>query len=133
MHFKKLGYPPLDETELLKNSRLTGYDGYGVHPFYDNRSSSPWKNSRYGGYPPHHLQNGRYYGGHPWNSIVVPESFLGGQSPSKFLDEMPKNRTNIDPEVEGYQDYKHKGKYDLEEKTKKLKNTNSPFPTIASV
>lgn len=32
LHFKKLGYPPLDETELLKNSRLPGYDGYGVHP-----------------------------------------------------------------------------------------------------
>jgi hypothetical protein len=128
-----MGFPPLNP-EVLKDDRYQRYyqtdgdfyDGYPMHPYGLQHA---WRGGR------HFSPLNRQWGGYPYNSFAVPESFKSAKSPSKFLDEMPKNETKIDDEVDGFQHQKYKGKYDLtiEEKLKKLKNTASPFPTMATV
>lgn len=129
-HFSKLGYPPVD-VELLKDRYYNSEDGTYETPFMN------------GYYPPfygHPHEMRHWKGRHPYAAysayhphFVEPESFKGGKSPSKFLDEMPKRSSKADPEVDGFQEQKYNGNYNLEEKMKKLKNTASPFPTMATV
>jgi len=100
-HFKKMGFPPLNP-EVLKDDRYQRYyqtdgDFYDGYPMHQYGLQHAWRGGR------NFSPLNRQFGGYPYNSFAVPESFKSAKSPSKFLDEMPKNETKIDDEVDGFQ------------------------------